>query len=57
MNGRIISIKSEEFVQCIVLSGKMVRLASKLAFEKKKRSMSATDVIENLSIAFEQIFE
>ena len=57
MNGNISLIQSQDFIQCIFLSGKLVRLASKLAFEKRKRSMSAIDVIENLSIAFEQIFE
>lgn len=57
MSGNIPVIQSQDFVQCIFLSGKLVRLASKLSFEKRKRSMSAIDVIENLSIAFEQIFE
>lgn len=57
MSGNIPVIQSQDFVQCIFLSGKLVRLASKLSFEKRKRSMSAIDVIENLSMAFEQIFE
>jgi NAD(P)H-hydrate repair Nnr-like enzyme with NAD(P)H-hydrate dehydratase domain len=57
MTGGISPVSSEDFVNCIALSGKIVRLASSIAFKKKKRSMSAVDVIENLSTAFEQIFE
>ena len=57
MHGNISSLSDADFIQCIFLSGKLVRLASKTAFERKKRSMSAVDVIENLSVAFEQIFE
>ena len=57
MQGDNANILQEDLIQCILLSGKLVRLASRLAFEKKKRSMSAIDVIEKLGIAFEQIFE
>ena len=57
MNGPDTSIDSEDFIQSIYLSGKIVRIASKHAFEKRKRAMSALDVIENIRFAFEQIFE
>lgn len=50
-------ISQGDLIQCSFLGGKLVRLASRLAFEKKNRSMSAIDVIENLGMAFEQIFE
>jgi ATP-dependent NAD(P)H-hydrate dehydratase len=57
MQGDRAEIIPDDLIQCSLLGGKLVRLASRLVFEKKKRSMSALDVIENLSTAFEQIFE
>lgn len=57
MNGDITSILTDDFINCIFFGGKLVRLASKLAFGEKRRSMSALDVIENIGPAFEQIFE
>lgn len=57
MCGETFLLESDEIIQCLIHSGKIARLASNLAFEKKKRTMSAIDVIENLGISFEQIFE
>ena len=57
MCGNTDSMCFEEEIECIMLGGRVVRTATKLAFEYKKRSMSAIDVIEALGKSFEQIFE
>lgn len=57
MNGNTFSIDTNEIIMCLKFGGQIVRRSSKIAFEKKRRSMSAIDVIENLGISFEQILQ
>lgn len=57
MHGGTEDMNYHEISDCLVLSGRIVRKATKLAFSVKRRSMSALDVIEQLGYSFEQIFE
>lgn len=57
MCGNSDSLSFDEQIQCLALSGKIVRRATRLAFESKGRSMSALDIIWNIGSAFEQVLE
>lgn len=57
MHGETDLISSDKIIQCLIISGKIVRKASEQAFVQKGRSMSAPDVIQNIGNSFEQLFE
>ncbi len=57
MHGNSHFLTFDEEIECLMLSGKIVRGATKLAFVSKKRSMSAFDVIGFLGPSFEQTFK
>jgi len=57
MHGDTICMSYNQIIECLLLSGKIVRKATKFSFAAKRRSMSALDVIEKLGKSFEQIFE
>lgn len=57
MHGDPKDMNYHEIIDCLVLGGKIVRKATKMAFTVKSRAMSALDVIEQLGYSFEQTFE
>lgn len=55
MHGNISEYNSQSLLELLKIAGAIVRGASKIAFETKKRGMSALDVIESIPRVFDSI--